>query len=726
MGVVREREDTILIVEDDPPQARLLENVLRREGYTQLVVEHDPVAALNLFKSQPFDLMLLDYEMPEMNGFKLMEQMLQHQQAQAAPGEVLHYLPIIMVTGDSQQDVRLHALANGAKDFITKPYVQEEVVSRVANLLEIQRVERQLKRQTKVLADKFIEVSEKNREILRQKETIEAINHQLRDERDFVSSIIGSVQEGIVVVDYQGRIERANQMFLEMLGEGGPLEGRRVSEWFPQTEKQHLFTPALQQTFYQSLQQQWQQDREQFWKVLEESQIPVLIFSGSGEVTFSNDAAAAAIGVDGKPMAGLGMGELLSNELDREQLSQLLRQSIDGEERAGPLTIHFSSQRVSLQMDVTGFAMELEGERQVLMLCWPLDGLDWELFKLTPLGQWMVEPGARGGNGFTVERTLGSQGKSSFPVQLSGSWLYQQTGGRSSCRAVMMFYDLRGRKALEQMAQEAAYRGGIAETGSQIVHSFGNKLTTVRFFLDGLVSFQNLSAQFEEMLRNNGEFNGRTFTFEELADAVASANRRYLGDTLGAAQEVVNRMSRVILEQQSDIGKGAQFWVSRFALSEALEEPLGLIREWAEQADVALEIAIDPLIDTVELPKRPLQQLVFDLLKNSIEAIEVRRLEYGLAPQGRVQLEIAPSGEVGQFRVCCSDNGMKLGSSEARRNMFLEDHAASDQLRGEGLHASANFVSAVGGTIVVGEGGEREGCAIQVMLPLSSSLSATE
>jgi EAL domain-containing protein (putative c-di-GMP-specific phosphodiesterase class I)/AmiR/NasT family two-component response regulator len=149
-------ESAILIVDDLPPQARLLVRVLEQAGYQKLTVEHDPFAALERFKQEEFDLILLDYEMPEMDGLQLMEAMLAHQQQiHEGLGRAVDYLPIIMVTADNQESIRIHALSNGAKDFISKPFNRKEVVSRVNNLLEIRQMHQQLLAQNRELNEQI-------------------------------------------------------------------------------------------------------------------------------------------------------------------------------------------------------------------------------------------------------------------------------------------------------------------------------------------------------------------------------------------------------------------------------------------------------------------------------------------------------------------------------------------------------------------------------------------
>ena len=127
---------TILIVDDQDANVRLLERVLREAGYSNVSSTTDPrtVAALHL--EQKFDLILLDLEMPQMNGFEVMDGL------NADPSE--SYLPVIVLT--AQPAHKLRALQAGAKDFVSKPFDLAEVKTRIHNMLEVRLLYRSLAR----------------------------------------------------------------------------------------------------------------------------------------------------------------------------------------------------------------------------------------------------------------------------------------------------------------------------------------------------------------------------------------------------------------------------------------------------------------------------------------------------------------------------------------------------------------------------------------------------
>lgn len=125
----------ILIVDDQPANVALLEDMLHSIGYTQVFSTMDPTAVAALHRQTPFDLILLDLQMPGMDGFQVMEAL----KAGAAEGD---YLSVLVVT--AQPGHKLRALQAGAKDFVSKPFDLVEVQTRIRNLIEVRLLHRQL------------------------------------------------------------------------------------------------------------------------------------------------------------------------------------------------------------------------------------------------------------------------------------------------------------------------------------------------------------------------------------------------------------------------------------------------------------------------------------------------------------------------------------------------------------------------------------------------------
>lgn len=117
----------ILIVDDQRADIQLLELVLRDAGYTRMTSTSDPRAVCALHRENHYDLILLDLQMPGMDGFEVMEKL----KAIETDG----YLSVLAVT--ARPDHKLRALQCGAKDFVSKPFDLAEVLMRVHNLLEV-------------------------------------------------------------------------------------------------------------------------------------------------------------------------------------------------------------------------------------------------------------------------------------------------------------------------------------------------------------------------------------------------------------------------------------------------------------------------------------------------------------------------------------------------------------------------------------------------------------
>jgi signal transduction histidine kinase len=119
----------ILIVDDEETNVLLLERMLSRAGYGFLTSTTDSREAVGLFRASQADLVILDLMMPHLDGFAVMEQIL-------AETSGASYIPILVLTADVTPGALRHALSSGAKDFLTKPFDQTELLLRVKNLLE--------------------------------------------------------------------------------------------------------------------------------------------------------------------------------------------------------------------------------------------------------------------------------------------------------------------------------------------------------------------------------------------------------------------------------------------------------------------------------------------------------------------------------------------------------------------------------------------------------------
>ena len=131
----------ILIVDDQAANVQLLERLLRDAGYVNIASMLDPLQVCAQHRENAYDLILLDLQMPGMDGFQVM-QALQAENVDST-------LPVIVLT--AQPGHKLRALQAGARDFISKPFDLVEVRTRIHNMLEVQLLHKKLDEHNRLL-----------------------------------------------------------------------------------------------------------------------------------------------------------------------------------------------------------------------------------------------------------------------------------------------------------------------------------------------------------------------------------------------------------------------------------------------------------------------------------------------------------------------------------------------------------------------------------------------
>jgi PAS domain S-box-containing protein len=124
----------ILVVDDQPANVALLEEMLSQSGYTNVTSTMNPQEVCALHRKHRYDLILLDLQMPGMDGFQVIEGLKTNDRDA--------WLPVLVIT--AQPGHKLRALQAGARDFISKPFDLVEVKTRIRNMLEVQLLYRRL------------------------------------------------------------------------------------------------------------------------------------------------------------------------------------------------------------------------------------------------------------------------------------------------------------------------------------------------------------------------------------------------------------------------------------------------------------------------------------------------------------------------------------------------------------------------------------------------------
>ena len=184
-------EARILIVDDQEANVHLLERLLGEAGYTNLTSTMDPLQVCALHRSNDYDLILLDLQLPVMDGFQVM--------AALQAGAVDSYMPVIVLT--AQPGHKLRALQAGAKDFISKPFDLLEVKTRIHNMLEVRLLYRQLEVHNLLL-----------------EQTVQQRTAELRESEARYRSLTELASDWYWEQDESGSFTRVSGPVLEMLG----------------------------------------------------------------------------------------------------------------------------------------------------------------------------------------------------------------------------------------------------------------------------------------------------------------------------------------------------------------------------------------------------------------------------------------------------------------------------------------------------------------------------
>ena len=187
----------ILIVDDQQANLDVLTGLLEARGFTNYTTAQDPRIAIDIIKKTKPDLLLLDLMMPNLNGFQVMEQL-----KMFIPENI--YFPILILTADITPVSKQKALAEGASDFLTKPFDLIEVDLRIKNLLKARYLHQQIENQNQILEEKVrertLELEVTNSELIVAKEKAEQSDklkseflHQMSHEiRTPLNAIVGN------------------------------------------------------------------------------------------------------------------------------------------------------------------------------------------------------------------------------------------------------------------------------------------------------------------------------------------------------------------------------------------------------------------------------------------------------------------------------------------------------------------------------------------------------
>ena len=167
--IMEENKIKVLIVEDEAKLARFVELELKHEGYDVVIAENGRAAIEKFYESSP-DIMLLDLMLPELNGMEVCRRIRKESD-----------IPIIMITAKGETMDKIAGLDSGADDYITKPFVIEELLARIraamrrstmdkpsaeSDILALKNLTVDISRRTVKLDDNEIELTKREFDLL--------------------------------------------------------------------------------------------------------------------------------------------------------------------------------------------------------------------------------------------------------------------------------------------------------------------------------------------------------------------------------------------------------------------------------------------------------------------------------------------------------------------------------------------------------------------------------
>ncbi len=207
---------SILIVDDQEPNVSMLEQLLSDAGYTQVESTMNPQEVCARHRKIGYDLILLDLQMPNMDGFQVMEGL--------KTNESDDYLPVIVLT--AQPGHKLRALQAGAKDFISKPFDLVEVKTRIHNILEVRLLYKLLHQHNQLLEQTVQERTAELRESEARYRSLTELASDWYWEQDesgnftFESTLW---RENQVTISYPDGMQRSMQNYRQRLPHGNPF-----------------------------------------------------------------------------------------------------------------------------------------------------------------------------------------------------------------------------------------------------------------------------------------------------------------------------------------------------------------------------------------------------------------------------------------------------------------------------------------------------------------------
>ena len=190
--------ETVMIVGDTPVNLRYLQEILHQRGYRVLSFLQG-VSALRAAVKNPPDIILLDIMMPDMNGFEVCKRL------KADPS--LRRIPVLFIGALIDREDKTQAFAAGGVDYVTKPYDEQEVLTRIDTHLKLYRLNRELEEMVELRTAELVAANETLKQEISVRKRVE---EQLRSHQALLQSVFEGIAEPLILLDGAMRIKLYN------------------------------------------------------------------------------------------------------------------------------------------------------------------------------------------------------------------------------------------------------------------------------------------------------------------------------------------------------------------------------------------------------------------------------------------------------------------------------------------------------------------------------------
>jgi two-component system, cell cycle sensor histidine kinase and response regulator CckA len=310
----------VLIVDDRQANVRLLELMLQGAGYVSVTSTVDPRLVCDLHRTNQYDLILLDLQMPGLDGFQVMRELREV--------EPEGYLPVLVVTAHADQ--RLHALQAGARDFISQPFDHLEALTRIHNMLEVRLLLRESRSRTAGVESRYrglLEAAPDAMVVVNQAGEIVLLNVQAEKQFGYMrDELVGQRITNIIPEGFAERLRAdglrsTEDALAQQIGTGIELSARRKDgSEFPieimlsplESSEGILVTAAIRNITARKVSEQRLRDSEEEYRLLFESNPhPMWVFDVETLAFLAvNDAAVRVYGFSKEEFLGMTIKEI--------------------------------------------------------------------------------------------------------------------------------------------------------------------------------------------------------------------------------------------------------------------------------------------------------------------------------------------------------------------------------------------------------------------------------